>query len=122
MASVLSEFCWLSVVKAKMSRGDSSVVNPSVSFECTFIGALLKSESVLKEQIQSLAKELDETKKKLTETEQNLAVEQAMQRISFDAYVDEMMEAEKKIELLESELKKHKPQWKWKRMSNLFAF
>lgn len=91
---------------SNMSRSQENVNVPS--FEATFIGAMLQNESVLKNHIRSLAEELDKTKKELKEAQENVDSERALNDIQFRAYVDELMEAETKIEKLENELKKQK--------------
>lgn len=90
-----------------MAKREEIRVTPS--FEVAFIGTVLKNESVLKEQIRSLAEELEKTKKELAEAKDDLEAERSLNRIQFDAYVDELMDAENKIEALESALKTRKP-------------
>lgn len=87
---------------------ENRVVRSTVSFETAFIRTLLKNESVLKDEIHSLAEELEKTKKELQEAKDNVASERAMNQIQFNAYVDELMIAENKIEALETALKNKK--------------
>lgn len=94
------------VIFINMANRVNNAASPS--FEVTFIGTLLKSESVLKDEIRSLAQELKETKKELAEAKASVETERALNAIQFDAYVDELTEAENKIECLESELRKNK--------------